>query len=259
MAAGTNGVNEHASWFDPQSGYGYNPWMMNPFAGTGAALFDLDGTLVETHIDFPMMRREIQTLAERYGVDSRNEDAPDALSLLEWARGELVSRGMPDEALSLRAEAFNRLEEIETAQCASPVMIPGASELVASLIGAGIRVGIVTRNCRRVALRLIDAAELHCCVLMTRDDVPRTKPDPAHLLAALDAMDATGPDAVMVGDHWMDVMAGRAAGLRTIGIHRNREPGFFAPAMPDLLARDIAELLPLVPQDDGRRPECLNL
>ena len=43
--------------------------MTNPFEGIQAVLFDLDGTLVETNIDFPLMKREkpdliIRDLAE---------------------------------------------------------------------------------------------------------------------------------------------------------------------------------------------------
>src|SRR5947207_9703170 len=87
--------------------------IQTPFLGARAVLFDLDGTLVETHIDFPQMRREMLALIERYGVDPSSPGSTDILTVVEFARRSLVSRGEVDRAAALRREAFARLEEIE--------------------------------------------------------------------------------------------------------------------------------------------------
>ncbi len=228
----------------------------NPFLNAEAVLFDLDGTLVETHIDFPFMKDEMLGLVERFGVDSASVQPLDILSIVEESRNHLVRHGRAEDGARLRAEAFARLEEIEVDQCRNPVEIPGAAELLRRLRQMRVRVGIVTRNCRRVSLNLAEFGSLTHDSSVTRDDVPITKPDPAHLLAALshlgispERLNARTPErvnAVMVGDHWMDVKAGRAAGVATVGILHGREPGFFKPAQPDLLVEKLADLLPLV-------------
>jgi hypothetical protein len=51
---------------------------------------------------------------------------------------------------------------------------------------------------------------------------------------------------MMVGDHWMDVAAGRAAGCRTVGLLRGRPAGVFGAAVPDVLAEGVASLVPMV-------------
>jgi phosphoglycolate phosphatase len=230
------------------------------FNGLRAALFDLDGTLIETHIDFAQMKREMLSLVSRYGVDTEPIRGLDVLRLVEAARAHLEAAGRHGEGYRLRLEAFARLEEIEREQCASPVELPGAAQLLAILHTRGVRIGIVTRNCRSVSLRLLRAGNLICDTLVTRDDVPRTKPDPAHLRAALAAMgdetlhwlhsggsaeaSSAPPPIVMVGDHWMDIQAGHAAGVWTVGLLRGRSPDFFAPAPPHLLVNEIADLLP---------------
>jgi phosphoglycolate phosphatase len=213
----------------------------NPCANITAALFDLDGTLVETHIDFPLMGREVRELAARYGIASETLTARDALGMVHE-----VQEALPEaEGAAFRAEAFALLEEIEVRHCGNPVLIEGAEELLRTLRAAGVKVGIVTRNCRRVALELIRYAKLENDVLLTRDDVPRTKPDPAHLFAALRAMSVPdGAEAVMVGDHFMDVQAGRAAGMRTVGVLNGKEECAFEPCRPDLLVRDVNAFLP---------------
>lgn len=220
--------------------------MKNPFTGLRAILFDLDGTLIETRIDFDLMKRETLRLARSAGIDAEGAEALDVLSIVEGARKKLGG----EAGDAFRARAFALLEEIEISHCANPVDIPGASELLQTLDGNGVAVGIVTRNCRRVSERLVERGDLPHRALLTRDDVPRTKPDPAHLLAALASMGfASSPDAptpcAMVGDHWMDVQGGRAAGMRTVGLLRGRDPSFFAPATPDLLADELVDLLPL--------------
>ncbi|HLV79220.1 MAG TPA: HAD family hydrolase [Chthonomonadaceae bacterium] len=219
------------------------------FAGLAAALFDLDNTLIETHIDFPGMKREMLALVGRYGLDPAPLAAFDILGVVEAACQALESAGRAPEVERLRAEAFARLAEIETAACAAPVEMEGAAELLELLRARGVPVAIVTRNCRTVSERLLAHGRLSCDALLTRDDVARVKPHPDHLRAALAALarkqgvQVLPPQAsLMAGDHWMDVAAGQAAGLRTIGLRRNRPPEFFADAMPDLLVNDMAEL-----------------
>jgi phosphoglycolate phosphatase len=234
----------------------------NPFTNIHTVLFDLDGTLIRTHIDFPLMKRETLALAARYGLYDAAWEGLDVLSIVEDAR-----RQLPDPAAGsrFRAEAFALLEEIETAHCAAPEEIPGAAKLLRTLRARGVRVGIVTRNCRRVSEQLLLAGGLEAHALLTRDDVPRTKPDPDHLWRALTALgedaecgmrDAEGgcptpytlhpTPCLMVGDHHMDIQAGRAAGMRTVGLLWGRGPEAFAPAPPDLLVDRLEQLLPLL-------------
>jgi phosphoglycolate phosphatase len=228
----------------------------NLFTGLRAALFDLDGTLIETHIDFPLMKRETLALAERKGLETAGVESRDVLGIVESLREELERAGRAEDAAAFRREAFALLEEIEVSHCSRPAIIAGASELLRDLRRRGVPVAIVTRNCRRVSADLVDFGGLEHDALLTRDDVPLTKPHPGHLLSALQAVGADEPpsEAVMAGDHWMDVQGGRAAGMRTIGILRGRPPAFFDPARPDLLVSELAELVPLLDVASGPVP-----
>jgi phosphoglycolate phosphatase len=196
------------------------------------------------------MKRETLALVSGCGVETDSLAALDILSIVEAARERLEASGQTQAGDRLRADAFALLQRIETKQCASPTEVPGASELLFRLRARGIPVGIVTRNCRVVSERLLQIGNLPCDALVTRDDVPRTKPDPLHLLTTLQLLEKGSAEkrllpssAVMVGDHWMDIQAGRAAGMRTIGILRGRDADFFAPAPPDRLIYELSELL----------------
>src|SRR5439155_17183207 len=103
-------------------------------------------------------------------------------------RATLFQSGAEDKARKLREEAFARLEEIELEQCRNPVELTGAAELLSRLKKRGVLIGIVTRNCRRVSQDLLQWGGLAHDALITRDDVPLTKPDPLHLHTALIAL-----------------------------------------------------------------------
>jgi phosphoglycolate phosphatase-like HAD superfamily hydrolase len=81
-------------------------------------------------------------------------------------------------------------------------------------------------------------------VLVTRDDVEKTKPHPEHLHSALKLLGVPAEQAIMVGDHFMDVMAGKAAGTRTVGFLREGRPAdLFDKVQPDFIIRSLDELI----------------
>jgi phosphoglycolate phosphatase len=122
--------------------------------------------------------------------------------------------------------------------------VNGAQELLERLRESGIKIGIVTRNCRRAVDCSIERTGLFFDVLLTRDDVPCVKPHPDHVLRALESLDISPANAVTVGDHTLDVRCGKAAGTKTVGFLRKRRPDdFFDAESPDLVIRDLRELL----------------
>jgi HAD superfamily hydrolase (TIGR01549 family) len=112
-----------------------------------------------------------------------------------------------------------------------------------------VRIGIVTRNSRAAVSLLLQRIPLPHDILLTRDDVPRTKPDPIHLHIALERLGVERAQAIMVGDHHMDVVAGRAAGIRSLAIgHGKLDKESFADCPPDHFLRSFSDLRALVPE-----------
>jgi phosphoglycolate phosphatase len=221
----------------------------NIFSGIRAALFDLDGTLIETHIDFDLMRNEVARLAKRFDVDV--PPPRDILTGVAAIVGQLDTLGRPCEALEFRSQAFAMLQEIEVRQCGTPIEIAGAAKLLEALGEKGIPVAVVTRNCRPVSEMLLAHGRLKCRCLLTRDDVLHTKPDPSHLLTALEEIHPSSfilhpSSCLMVGDHFMDVQAGLAAGMRTVGILRGKPRSHYDTYPPDLLVENLSELVTIL-------------
>ena len=207
-----------------------------------AVLFDLDGTLIHSHIDFDLMCSEMIRLAQAAGVPEQSLSGKEILEMVDAAASFLPS----ERASILRREMWMRLEEIERDGCTGSQPIVGAVDLLGTLRDSGTKIGIVTRNCRAVSKPLVDELGLAYDVLLTRDDVARCKPNPAHLRDALAALDTDADQSLMVGDHWLDVRVGRDAGCAaTLGVLGERSVDWFAPCPPDAVVRDLREAMAL--------------
>lgn len=218
--------------------------MFVPFPPLRAVLFDLDGTLIETHIDFPAMTRAMEELVRQYDVPQSVTAGKDILGVVEAAAADVQNRG--GDGAALRRTAFDQLEAMEISGCASPLLLPGTRELMTVLMDRNIKVGVVTRNCRAVSVGLLARFALPHHLLLSRDDVQVTKPNPEHLWEALRLLGEAPENTAMVGDHFMDIEAGVRAGCAaTLGVLGRNAADWFAPCPPSTLARDLAEAAPL--------------
>lgn len=203
-----------------------------------AVLFDLDGTLVDSGIDFGRMRREMLALAAEVGCEVAGLEEADILDLRDLA---CVHAADPRALMEL-AEARLVAIEREALERATPV--PGAADVLAALRERGVRVGVVTRNCREIAEDSMRRYGLPHDVMVAREDTPRVKPHPLHLWRAVAALNVSPAAAVMVGDGRMDVQAGKAAGLRTVGFLADGRPAnYFDGLRPDRVIHSLPDLL----------------
>jgi len=207
-------------------------------------LFDFDGTLVEIALDFAEMRQQVLALAARYGAVPPKELY--ILEIIAHAQQQLAACDL-QAARSFLQEAERILTDIEIEGADRAEPLPGAEETLRKLHERGVRIGIATRNCRPAVERVLARLSLPHDLLLTRDDVARVKPDPAHLLEAVRRLSSRPERALMVGDHPMDILAGRQAGMRTAAITTTRPASDFADVHPDLVIESISELLEILP------------
>jgi phosphoglycolate phosphatase len=173
-----------------------------------AVVLDVDGTVVTCPIDFGAMRRAVEQAANRWSFDVKSLGVRGIIEQIRLAAEALQQHG---SAFQQEAEGAVIQMEVDAAKAAHA--LPGAADALAQLRRDGYAVALITRNCRaasQVVLRELREYD----VLLSRDDVPRPKPDPDHVHRGLSALGFTADQAVMVGDHGFDMEAGRAAGVR---------------------------------------------
>jgi phosphoglycolate phosphatase len=165
--------------------------------------------------------------------------------LIEENVETLTMRDGEEIAAAFQRDAEAAIVAIEVQAADEADIHQGVLELLHWLQEKGVRVGIVTRNCRAAVDRILKKSALPYDVLLTRDEVELVKPAPEHLLAALRALEVEPRHALMVGDHPMDVRAGRLAGTRTVAVLTGYSPAErFAPESPDLILDRVGDLGP---------------
>lgn len=83
--------------------------------------------------------------------------------------------------------------------------------------------------------------------VVTLDDVTMAKPDPEPVLLALKQLGSEPAEAIMVGDNYHDVLAGKNAGTKTAGVAWTiKGPETLAKHEPDYMLEKMSDLLQIV-------------
>jgi HAD superfamily hydrolase (TIGR01549 family) len=185
-----------------------------PYLGV---IYDLDGTLVDSRLDFSRMRKAVIELAGRSGVPPGElHPTMSVPHLLGYARDRLQQLGLPPGVyLRLEAEVNRRLDELEVEALEGVTLVPDAREHLGRMREAGFRLGVLTRSSEaftRGALKREGVLELFDR-LRTRSDSGPVKPDPESLRILLTDMGVPRERAVYVGDMPADLECASGAGV----------------------------------------------
>ena len=208
-----------------------------------AVVFDFDGTLAILNIDFGLMRERVVQWMQTFGIGGERVKERYLLELIDEVHRLLDEEKSPSEADRFYDGAHQILREIEFSAAAEGRMIPGAQETLVSIRQSGTKVGIVTRNCEEAVRRVFPDIDLFCDAFISRDSVKKVKPHPDHLAAVLEVLQVQAEETVMVGDHVLDILAGKGVGMRTIGVltgYIKRED--FEKAGADIILNNVLEL-----------------
>ncbi len=184
-------------------------------------LFDLDGTVADTLADIAATTNHVR---QRHGLaplglaEVRALVGDGARSLVQRALAPVLPPAGPDHDRAVDA-AFADYVAHHDRQCTVHAsLFAGARTHLEALRSQGHRLAIVTNKPFRFARPIVSHLGLDDVVevVIGGDTLPRKKPDPAPLFAALERLGGSASSATMVGDGLQDLRAGRAAGLRTI-------------------------------------------
>jgi phosphoglycolate phosphatase len=186
-----------------------------PAGGFRAVLFDLDGTLIDSAPDLAAAADALRTARGLPGLPFDRYRAVAGAG----ARGLIgVALGVQSEDPEFPAlrEAFFRLYEDRLTRATRA--FDGVAALLQELRRRDIPWGIVTNKIARFTQPLLERIpELTgASVLVSGDTTPYTKPHPEPLLEAARRLQIEPGACVYVGDDERDILAGRAAGMRTV-------------------------------------------
>ena len=162
---------------------------MQKFKAVKGIIFDLDGTLLHSDLDFAWLRQQLGC--------PHGEDILTHINTLEGEHqrqaNQLVKQHEIDDALNAK-------------------WIDGAQGFVTKLLASGMPTAIVTRNCREATNIKLTNNNVPIDMVITREDGP-AKPDPATLLSIQKQWQMPSSQLAYIGDYLYDVQAAINAGM----------------------------------------------
>ncbi len=188
---------------------------MAPDIHPKAAIFDLDGTLVDA---LPDIRANLnRALAELgYGFQlSEAETRPHVGGGAQKLASSVLGKPMDDPATMALYHRFAEIYVAHPADFGHP--FPGVMETLQTLHDAGVHLSCVTAKpavARIEVLRALAITPLLDHALSPEDGYAK-KPAPDMLLACCEVMQVAPEETIMVGDTRFDLEAGLAANCHT--------------------------------------------
>ncbi|WP_045518144.1 pyrophosphatase PpaX [Neobacillus niacini] len=204
-------------------------------------LFDLDGTLIDTNE--LIISTYLHTLEKYYPGKYTREDV---LPFLGPTLHEVFGAMDPErvEEMVLEYRTYNLANH--------DILVKefiGVMETIETLKKKGYKLAIVTTKREDVAFKGLRLMKLDSFfdVMVAYDHVKKVKPDPEPIFLALEKLESKPEEALMVGDNFHDVLAGKNAGTKTAGVSwtiKGRE--YLAKYEPDYMLENMADLLTIL-------------
>ena len=185
------------------------------FHNIEAVLFDLDGTLIDSAPDLGAAADQMRVARAMPSLPLsayRHMAGAGARGMLDVAFGI----GVTDPGFdALREEFFANYEICMTQRTRA---FDGVPELIAQLEQRQFPWGVVTNKSSRFTDPLTRAMPLFANArsIVSGDTTAHAKPHPAPLLEAARQMGVAATQCVYVGDDERDIVAGLAAGMKTV-------------------------------------------
>lgn len=183
-----------------------------------AVVFDLDGTLVDSRLDFKELRRR-----------------------LGWSEHSLILEHLATLTCAVEKRQAEQIIidfELEGARNAS--WMPNADVLLQQLKRQNMPMAILTRNMRQATELCMQALNIPIDLVLTRDDAP-AKPQPEGLWLIAEQLGVAPNEILYVGDYLFDIQTARNAGAYCC-LYRYGDNDIYA-ELADLVVDDLLDLI----------------
>jgi 2-phosphoglycolate phosphatase len=188
---------------------------VTPGAPLGAALFDLDGTLLDTAPDMAFALNALR-------FECHLPELPFAPIRAQVSNGAaaVLRVGFPDVDQQQFEPLRGRLLQLYRQHLARETrLFPGFDRVLAQLDAHRIPWGVITNKPAWLTEPLLQQLQLFdraACVL-SGDSLPVNKPDPLPLVTAAQRIGIEPARCLYLGDALRDAQAARAAGMTSLG------------------------------------------
>ena len=209
---------------------------------TRLVILDFDGTLADTQ---PIIIASIQATLRELHLPERTEAECRTIIGLPLAECFTTLCGVDGAMAERCADVYRRVfDELNTDGTVR--LFPHVLETIKALHDRGLQLAICSSRGRPTLQSFVRdfGLEAYVSMVVSANDVQHHKPHPEPVQKILAALGVAPGEAVMVGDASYDILMGRAAGCRTVGVtYGNQSAADLRAAGADHLIDDFAQLL----------------
>ncbi len=194
---------------------------VNSYSGVKAVVFDMDGTVMDTKVDYVALARVTEDEFVSIGVPPEVIDIDRAVQstdhCIQW-----IIENKPEAVKGIDVRIGDRATAVEMENVSLAKPFPGTSELIAELRSSGYRVGILTRGGRKymeTVLSITGSSDLFEATV-ARDDYPHAeaKPSPKSIEHIAGKLGVKPSEVLFVGDSEVDGLTASNSGIPFIAV-----------------------------------------
>jgi phosphoglycolate phosphatase len=208
------------------------------------AVFDLDGTLVDTA---PDLVATLNVIFAREGLPPVAYDA--ARNMVGGGARVLIERGLKADGRVLAGEQVDHLVKDFIAHYAEHIAdrsqpFPGLPAALDALEAGGCRLAVCTNKLEWLSVRLLDRLSLseRFVAICGSDTFGLQKPNPELLRRTIARCKGSAERTVMIGDSISDIAMARSAGVPVVGVAYGYTETPIAQLAPDRVIGALSEL-----------------
>lgn len=187
-----------------------------------AVIFDLDGTLVKTSLDFWGMKEAVIEYLVNLGLNNSSLNTTQTTNeLIQKGIAFLKTKGASKtEIRGILTEISEIMNQFELDGVEHTVVIRDAQNVLNRLKHQGFKIGVLTRSCEAYAIKALELCKIRefVEVIGARTDPRKAKPNPEAALQVCASLGVEPHEAILIGDHPMDLKCAKDAGMDFIGI-----------------------------------------
>jgi phosphoglycolate phosphatase len=212
-----------------------------------AVVFDFDGTLADSYAAITASVNHVRAF---HGLPPLSQAA--VKSRVGRGANYLLEHTVPGGDVEADLQRYR--QHHPSVLKSGTRLLPGAAETLAALKQAGRQLAVCSNKPVLFTVELLKILGLEgvFAAVLGPENVPRPKPAPDMLCAALTRLGVQPGDALYVGDMTVDIETARGAGVAVWVVPTGSDTrADLEKAAPDRLLQELTELRHLVPADAG--------
>lgn len=193
-------------------------------------VFDLDGTLIHSKVDFIKMKKKMIAFLVENGVpEGILSPLMTTVEIIRITETHWEEKGVNNhERTELRGKIEATMNKVELEALETVLEVPGARKAIEKLYMEGYKLAVLTRGHHEYAEKALEKTGMlsYFEIIFGRGETPKPKPYPEAILYTAQTLGLERSEILFIGDHHLDLTCAMNAKVPFLGVqtgHRGEE------------------------------------